>query len=105
MDDIESANIGMLRILKKLEQEPEKALELLKEFKVYQVGRKDQTNDGTEWVHTLLIALTEMISTFHQINQKQNKTIEELRVNLNNALGRITKLEEKRGFDNPEKLT
>jgi hypothetical protein len=47
----------------------------------------------------------DIIKTFHDINQKHEKTIEELRVNLNNALGRIKKLEEKRNFDNPEGLT
>ncbi len=105
MDTIESANLGLLRILKKLEQDPEKASELLKELRVYISGRKDQSSKAEEWEHVLLIALTDMITTFHQINQKQNKTIEELRINLNNALGRISKLEEKRGFDHPEKLT
>jgi len=40
-----------------------------------------------------------------KINKDVDKEMDKLRIDLNNALGRIKRIEEAKGFDNPEKMT
>ena len=102
--EIESAKLGLLRILEKIPKDPEKANELLKEFRAYVSGKLDQADKSKKWENVLIIGMIEIIKTFHEINQKQNKEVEKLQIDLNNALERIKKLEERRGFDKPEEM-
>lgn len=102
--EIESAKLGLLRILEKLPKDPEKANALLKEFRAYVSGKLDQSDKSKKWENVLIIGMIEIIKTFHEINQKQNKEIEKLQIDLNNALERINKLEQKKPLDDPESL-
>ncbi len=102
MKELDSARLGLLKIIEQLKENPSEATELLKEFKVYWAGVTSSLTEEEKELGLVFASIIELTKTFHEINVKQNKDVEDLRTNLNNALGRISKLEEKRGFDKPE---
>ena len=105
MTDLESQRLGLFRIIEQMKTNPEKATQLLNESKAVMAGVVSQQSGIEKDVGLTIEVLLAVTKTLHEINMKQNKEIEDLRTNLNNALGRISKLEEKRSFDQPEKMT